>query len=128
MSSIQPSFVIASCHPKQLAEFYGKVNDVEIQKGISSSHFLVPLNNGLNIQIYQPSKSRKMPGKGRSVALCFQKQPSPNPLQIVCEWSLQLKEIGANAIGVPTNESFGAEAWVADPERNQFLIFVPLLN
>tara|TARA_Y100001968_G_C19429344_1_gene756115 strand:- start:869 stop:1255 length:387 start_codon:yes stop_codon:yes gene_type:complete len=125
MSSIETSFVIASKQPKELAEFYAKVHETDISKGISSDHYLVPVSDGLNIHFYLSSDHFNMPKKVRSACLCFERRSSSDPLSIVKEWSIEIQKIGGFIIEAPKNESFGAEAWLSDPEGNDFLIFVP---
>ena len=125
MPLIETSFVIASRRPDDLAEFYAKVHKTEFSKGINSDHYLVPISNGLNIQIYRTSNSQDFPKNGRSACLCFQKRASAEPLLIVQEWSIEIQRFGGTIQEEPREKSFGVEAWHADPEGNEFLIFVP---
>ena len=125
MSFVETSFVIASSHPRELAKFYANVHQVEFHKGFSSSHYELKLSNGLKMMIYSPSQIKSFPLRGRATAICFQKGPSSNPLQILEEWILSLTKAGGNIVEKPNNEEFGAEAWISDPEGNDFLIFVP---
>tara|TARA_Y100001968_G_scaffold333383_1_gene395887 strand:+ start:18703 stop:19089 length:387 start_codon:yes stop_codon:yes gene_type:complete len=127
MSEINSSFVIASKRPKELAEFYAKVHKVETLPGISSNHYLVPIANGLNIQIYKPSDSTNFQQKARAACLCFQKGSCSKPLSLIKKWCLELEDLGGRIVEAPKKDFFGAEAWIADPEDNDFLIFVPVL-
>mgnify|MGYP001244914971 CR=1 FL=1 len=128
MSFIETSFVIASRSPKELAEFYAKVHKNEICKGISSFHYVVPLSNGLKIHIYNSSNVSDQFNKRRSACLCFQKRTSSDPISLVKQWSMDIEKIGGNILEDPRQEDFGAEAWISDPEGNDFLIFVPNPN
>tara|TARA_Y100001968_G_scaffold46041_3_gene36170 strand:+ start:1341 stop:1727 length:387 start_codon:yes stop_codon:yes gene_type:complete len=128
MSSIEISFVIASSYPKELAEFYAHFNEVEIHKGIDSDHYLLSLRNVLTIQIYRPSAKQSCPKGGRTIALCFQSNPSTDPIAKIKRWSSEITQIGGSIVSTPNKKSFGAELWLSDPDGNNFLIFAPSIS
>tara|TARA_Y100001968_G_C18876568_1_gene489703 strand:- start:107 stop:508 length:402 start_codon:yes stop_codon:yes gene_type:complete len=126
MPFIGTSFVIASMRPKALAGFYGSINEVKVLEGYAPNYFVVPLQNGLRIQIYRPSLDQYDSSGGKTTAICFQKNPSSNPSVILKECSSDLIKLGATSTSNPRIESFGVEQWFSDPDGNEFLIFVPL--
>ncbi|WP_320664305.1 VOC family protein [Prochlorococcus sp. MIT 1223] len=129
MTKLEASVVIAAREPKALADFYAKVNKVDIVDGIEPDHYLVSINDGsLYIQFYRPSRTRDFPEKGRSTSICFQSKAVSQPLIYIANWSSDLEKLGATLVEPPINKSFGAEAWMTDPEGNKFLILVPLLS
>ena len=125
MSSIEISFVIASNRPRDLAEFYANFNEVERLQGMNSDHYVVKLKNGLKMQFYKPSENQIIKRRGGFSSVCFQKEPSSDPLTILEEWMSNLKRFGASIYSKPKNSFFGAEVWMADPDGNNFLILVP---
>ena len=125
MSSLQISLVIAANKPKKLSEFYAFATNGDLQAGIKSDHFSIVNSNGFHIQVYRPSKKESWINRGRAAALCLQQVPSSNPLHAISEWVAILLSRGAVVIDPPKLESFGAEAWLSDPDGNYFLIFVP---
>tara|TARA_Y100001968_G_C19261479_1_gene669498 strand:- start:270 stop:656 length:387 start_codon:yes stop_codon:yes gene_type:complete len=128
MSLIQTNFIIASKYPKELANFYSKVNQNEVLKGFNDFHYLLPMGRGFYIQFYRPSKIENWPIQGRSVAICFQEKPSPAPMKKIEDWRANLIKLGAKTFSDPKIEFFGVEAWMNDPEGNAFLIVVPCFN
>ena len=81
------------------------------------------------IQIYKPSSKIPSPLVApSSFSICFQKEPNVDPLFKLKEWCKEIVLIGAEVFKEPMLESFGAEAWMRDPEGNTFLLFVPLLR
>tara|TARA_Y100001968_G_C19406318_1_gene743845 strand:- start:998 stop:1381 length:384 start_codon:yes stop_codon:yes gene_type:complete len=125
MSSNQCIVVIASKRPREIANFYGQINEVEILEGVDSDHYLVPLQNGLRIDVYLPSSDFSWSKGNRLTALCFQKNSSSTPMSVLEDWSAELIALGGKISSVPTMQSFGAEAWISDPDGNDFLILVP---
>ena len=119
------SFVLASEAPKKLAEFYAFAMNAEVHPGLSDLHWLIVHPDGTRMQIYYPSQSRPLPKRGRALALCITGPSSIDPIASLEEWSLKLISRGAIVVEEPRLESFGAEAWLSDPEGNDFLILVP---
>ncbi len=127
MSNIKPSFLIASDQPRELSFFYSKVIEGQFSQGYSSTHFSVLKNDLVVIQIFKPSlNSNFIQETNSSVALCFERDCSSSPLDELNAWCSQIISFGAVLKEGPSDKSFGAEAWFADPENNSFLIFVPL--
>ena len=125
MSSIQLSLALASRDPQKLSEFYAFATNGDLQSGMNSNHFLIAHSNGFLIQIFCPAKKSSWSNRGRTAALCLQQAPSLNPLLTIGEWVDTLMSRGAVVVDHPKLESFGAEAWLTDPDGNYFLIFVP---
>ena len=125
---IQPelSFVIPAKSPIRLAGFYSFVIGEEIQPGFNQDHLLICHPNGSTIQIYRPSGELSFPLTQNSMGLCFQGEPSTTPLNALEEWVGELLSKGAKIISSTSLQSFGAEAWLSDPEGNCFLLLVPL--
>ena len=126
MFSIQLSLVIASEQPERLSEFYVFATNGDLQPGKNQDHFLIVHQNGMNIQIYKPSKKRLFSKPSRRSALCLQQPPSASPLIAIREFSQKLVALGAVINEPPRLEPFGAESWIIDPEGNHLLIFVPI--
>ncbi len=124
MSSIQVGLAIASKKPRKLSEFYVFATEGDLLSGHNQDHFLVVNCNGMSIQIYKPSENFFY-SRGRAASLCLQKDPTSYPLAALNQWVESLLANGANLVSQPTIESFGAEAWMSDPEGNYFLILVP---
>ena len=122
--SIEASCVIASHSPRELAGFYANLNDVEIFQGINNDHCFILIRDSFKIQFYQPSKNLQWANQGNSCALCFRKQSNDELLKVLNDWTAHLSELGGKVVAKARVESFGAEAWVADPEDNQFLLLV----
>ena len=128
MSLTEISFVIASNHPRELAQFYSLAIQKDVVNGFDSSHCLINIRKGLSIQFYKPSLNRPWPDRGKATSICFHKEADINPCLKIKEWCSNLVELGGEVIDSPKIEAFGAEAWIADPEGNEFLIFVPGLS
>ncbi len=126
MSLLKVSWVIASEHPEKLAMFYSFVIDGEINPRLSNASYCLVQRGNIQIQIYLPSKNRQLLPKGGSTAVCFQKPPSANPLLTLSRWGALLLDQGASFVEAPLAQSFGAEAWLSDPDGNLFIAFVPL--
>ncbi len=125
MARIAAKLVLASLRPSVLAQFYAYAMDSEIKPGLNNSHFLVVNTEGFEIQIYKPSQYRSWPKRGRALSLSLQALPSNQPVLTLNDWVRNLKSKGAKLITEVRLEFFGAEAWVADPEGNAFLLVVP---
>ena len=126
MFSIQPSLVIASEQPQRLSEFYAFATNGDLQPGKNKDHFLIVHRNGMNIQVFKPSKERSFSNNSRRSAICLEQPPSSSPLIALNEWLEKLSSMGAVINESPRLEWFGAESWITDPEGNHLLIFVPI--
>ena len=122
------NFVIASKNPKELSEFYAKINSEKANKGFINAHYFISLGNRSKIHIYRPNKNHEWQRKGNSTALCFQREPCEDPLKIIKSWISEISKLGGSSIGIPKSEYFGSEQWMLDPEGNKFLILVPYLS
>ncbi len=127
MIPLGTGLLIASDQPQELAKFYGLILGAEIVKGFNENHFSVICNNLCKLQIYRPVKDKFLLNRPQSaVAIYFEKEASSNPLIDLEEWCKNIIPYGGTVINGPSNESFGAEAWISDPEGNNFLIVIPL--
>ena len=122
------NFVIASKNPKELSEFYAKINSDKVNKGFNSTHYFISLSNRSQIHFYRPNENHEWERKGNSTSLCFQREPCEEPLEIIKRWTSEILEIGGSAMGIPKSANFGSEQWMFDPEGNKFLIWVPYLK
>ncbi len=125
MSQIHVGYVLASKCPSSLAEFYSFAIGEEILSGVNDEHFCVFHPAGLKLQIYRPSRKHTFPIRGKASALCIWRETCDNPLEVLVEWASSLVSKGGNIVEEPRMESFGAEAWMEDPEGNYFLICIP---
>ncbi len=122
------NFVIASENPKELSDFYAKINSDKVNKGFNSTHYFISLSNRSKIHFYHPNENHEWERKGNSTSLCFQREPSKDPSKIMKRWISELLKIGGSVNGVSKLAKFGSEQWMLDPEGNQFLILVPYLS
>ena len=129
MSLIEACFVIASKEPKKLAKFYAQVNDVKTYIEIEFDYYEVILQNGLKLKIYKPSIKQSFSiADRRFSSICFLKSPSTDPLSELKQWSSKITKYGAKIESDLKLKTFGAEAWVSDLDRNNFLILVPSIS
>ena len=122
------NFLIASENPKELSDFYSKINSIKANKGFNSTHYFISLSNQSKIHFYRPNQNHQWQRKGNSTSLCFQGDPSEDPAKIIDKWSSEILKIGGKIKGIAKLANFGSEQWMLDPEGNQFLIFVPFLS
>ena len=122
------NFVIASENPKELADFYSKINSDKVNKGFNSTHYFISLSDRSKIHFYRPNKSHQWQRKGNATSLCFQGEPSKDPAEIIKSWTSEILKIGGSILGKSKLAKFGSEQWMIDPEGNQFLILVPYLS
>ena len=127
MNLMNINFVIASENPKELSDFYAKINADKVDRGFNSSHYFISLSNRSKIHFYRPNKNYQWERKSNSTSLCFQYAPSKEPSKIIENWKSELFKLGGSAVGITKLADFGAEQWMLDPEGNQFLILVPCL-
>ena len=121
------NFVIAPENPRELSEFYSRINSDKANKGLNSNQYFISLSDRSKKHFYIPNENNELQRKGNSVSLCFQCEPSEDPLKIIEKWKSEILKIGDSPMGNPKLENFGSEQWMFDPEGNQFLILVPYL-
>jgi predicted enzyme related to lactoylglutathione lyase len=119
------SIVLAADEPSALARFYGELLEVEPQSGLSASHWRLPWPAGGWLEVYGPSRSRPQPRQQGRLALCLQRQAEGSAaVAVLNAWIARALEQGASLQDPPRQESFGAEAWLLDPEGNRLLLLV----
>ena len=119
------SIVLAADDPAALARFYGELLEVEPQPGWSASHWRLPWPAGGWLEVYGPSRSRPQPRQQGRLALCLQRQAEGSAaVAVLNAWISRALEQGASLQDPPRQESFGAEAWLLDPEGNRLLLLV----
>ena len=128
MTLMNINFVIASENPKELSDFYSKINFDKVNKGFNSAHYFISLSNRSQIHFYRPDENFEWQRKGNATSLCFQGEPSEDPAKIIESWTFEILKIGGSVNGPSKFAKFGSEQWMLDPEGNQFLILVPYLS
>ena len=119
------SIVLAADDPAALARFYGGLLEVEPQPGLSPSHWRLPWPAGGWLEVYGPSRSRPQPRQQGRLALCLQRQADgTGTVALLNAWITTALLLGASALDPARQESFGAEAWLLDPEGNRLLLLV----
>ncbi|MCP9885157.1 VOC family protein [Synechococcus sp. ATX 2A4] len=122
---IESAIVLAADDPQQLAGFYGLLVGRAPEPGLSARHWRLPLPSGGRLEIYAPSSRRPRPRQHGRLGVCATRPAGPEPaLQVLHDWRLQLLVQGAVELEPARLEPFGAEAWMADPEGNPFLLLV----
>jgi hypothetical protein len=123
--NVNGSIVLAADQPAELARFYGALLAVEPQPGLSSSHWRVPWPAGGFLELYAPSSSRPQPRQQGRLALCLQRQADgTGAVALLNGWITAALNLGASLREPSRQESFGAEAWLLDPEGNRLLLLV----
>jgi hypothetical protein len=119
------SIVLAADDPAALARFYGALLEVEPQQGLSPSHWRLPWPAGGWLEVYGPSSSRPQPRQPGRLALCLQREAAgAGSIAMLNAWISRALYLGASLQDPPRKESFGAEAWLLDPEGNRLLLLV----
>jgi len=119
------SIVLAADDPLALARFYGALLEVVPQPGLSPSHWRLPWPAGGWLEVYGPSRSRPQPRQLGRLGLCLQRQADrTGTLALLHAWIATALHLGATTADPPRQESFGAEAWLLDPEGNRLLLLV----
>jgi hypothetical protein len=119
------SIVLAADDPAALARFYGGLLEVEPQPGLSPSHWRLPWQAGGWLEVYGPSRSRPQPRQQGRLALCLQREADgTGTVALLNAWISRALLLGASALDTARQESFGAEAWLLDPEGNRLLLLV----
>ena len=123
--NVNGSIVLAADQPAELPRFYGALLAVEPQPGLSGSHWRVPWPAGGFLELYAPSSSRPQPRQPGRLALCLQRQAvGPGAVALLNGWITAALDLGASLHEPSRQESFGAEAWLLDPEGNRLLLMV----
>ena len=128
MTLMNINFVIASENPKELSIFYAQINSGKANKGFNSTHYFISLSNRSKIHFFKPSKNYEWKRKGNTTSLCFQGEPSDDPVKFIENWTSEILKFGGSVKGIQKLAMFGSEQWMLDPEGNQFLIVAPYLS
>jgi len=119
------SLVLAADDPAGLARFYGALLAVEPQPGLSASHWRLAWPAGGWLELYAPSSQRPQRRQPGRLALCLQRHAGDAAAVAVLEgWIHDCVGLGACLQEPPRQETFGAEAWLLDPEGNRLLLLV----
>lgn len=119
------SIVLAADDPEALARFYGALLEVEPQAGLSPSHWRLPWPSGGWLEIYAPSRSRPQPAQQGRLAVCLQRRANGTAaVALLNAWIGRALDLGASVEDPSRLESFGAEAWLLDPEGNRLLLLM----
>ena len=119
------SIVLAADGPALLAQFYGALLEVEPVRGLSTTHWRLPWPAGGWLEVYGPSRSRPQPRQQGRLALCLQRPAEgTGAVAVLNDWITAALALGASLQELPRQESFGAEAWLLDPEGNRLLLLV----
>ena len=119
------ALVLAADDAGTLARFYGALLGEPPRQGLSASHWRVAWPAGGWLEIYVPSRHRPRPRRQGRLALCLSRSlAGEDPLVHLAGWVDVARNQGAALLEPPRQESFGAEAWLADPEGNPFLLLV----
>lgn len=122
---VSGSLVLAADDPAALAAFYGALLQVTAAPGLGPSHWRLPWPAGGLLEIYAPSRSRPQPRQPGRLALCLQRSAEGSDgLAPLIAWVDEARRLGARPLDPPRRESFGAEAWLLDPEGNRLLLLV----
>ncbi|WP_235300117.1 VOC family protein [Synechococcus sp. GFB01] len=124
-TGLSGSIVLAAEDPAALAAFYGALLEVKPEPGLRGSHWRVPWRAGGWLEIYAPSRSRPQHRQQGRLALCLQRPADGRgAVAVLNDWITASLELGASLLEPPRPESFGAEAWLVDPEGNRLLLLV----
>ena len=128
MTLMNINFVIAAENPKELSEFYAKINSDKVHKGFNSAHYFISLSDRSQIDFYRPNENYEWKREGNSTSLCFQGEPSEDPSKSIKGWISDIQKNGGSVMGNSKLAKFGSEQWMLDPEGNQFLILLPYFS
>lgn len=119
------SLVLAADDPAALARFYAELIGLAAQPGLSASHWRLPWPPGGWLELYAPSRHRPQPRRQGRLALCLQRRAETgDALAVLQAWMASAQALGAAVLEAPRRESFGAEAWLLDPESNRLVLLV----
>jgi predicted enzyme related to lactoylglutathione lyase len=109
----RPFWVLASNNPGELAQFYAAlVSKQAINRG---STWVLTLTEAGELVFYRPSQTRPQPAQPGRLALCLE----IGQLEMAIDRAIAL---GGQRLEAIRQESFGREAWMADPEGNRLLL------
>ncbi|MEX0588129.1 MAG: VOC family protein [Cyanobium sp.] len=119
------SIVLAADAPAQLAGFYANLLNTEPQQGMGPKHWRLAWPGGGFLEIYAPSRSRPQPRQQGRLAICLQRHANGGDAAAMLKQLIEAATgLGATQLDPPRLESFGAEAWLLDPEGNRLLLLV----
>ena len=128
MNAIKISWVLAAKDSAKLASFYCELFQAKLNPGVADHHCIVQFSDGTQLEIYQPSRRRPFPDRGKALAPCLRLSPSQEPLPQL-QWLLSnALQCGGSLLEEARLEPFGAEAWIHDPEGNALLLLAPLAS
>ena len=126
MNAIQISWVLAAEDSARLATFYSELFQATLKPGVAEHHCSVQFSAATPLEIYQPSRRRPFPDRGKALAPCLRLSPSQEHLPQL-HWLLSnALQRGGSLLEEARLEPFGAEAWIHDPEGNPLLLLAPL--
>ena len=128
MNAIQISWVLAAEDSARLAKFYSELFQAKLKPGVADHHCIVQFSGGTQLEIYRPSRQRPFPARGRALAPCLSLPPSEEPLPELQRLLSNALQRGGSILEKARLESFGAEAWIRDPEGNPLLLLAPLAS
>lgn len=119
------ALVLAADDAEALARFYASLLGQPPCQGSHPRHWRVAWPAGGWLEIYVPSRRRPRPRRRGRLALCLsRRRAGADALGQLAGWVEDARKHGATLLEPPRLESFGAEAWLADPEANPFLLLV----
>ena len=128
MNAIQISWVLAAEDSARLATFYSELFQATLKPGVAQHHCIVQFSDGTQLEIYQPSRRRPFPARGKALAPCLRLSPSQQPLPELQRLLSNALQRGGSLLEEARLEPFGAEAWIHDPEGNALLLLAPLAS
>ena len=128
MNAIQISWVLAAEDSARLATFYSELFQATLKPGVAQHHCIVQFSDGTQLEIYQPSRRRPFPARGKALAPCLRLSPSKEPLPELQRLLSNALQRGGSLLEEARLEPFGAEAWIHDPEGNALLLLAPLAS
>ena len=128
MNAIQISWVLAAEDSARLAKFYSELFQATLKPGVAQHHCIVQFSDGTQLEIYQPSRRRPFPARGKALAPCLRLSPSQEPLPELQRLLSNALQRGGSLLEEARLEPFGAEAWIHDPEGNALLLLAPLAS
>ena len=128
MNAMQISWVLAAEDSTKLATFYSELFQATLMTGVAQHHCIVQFSDGTRLEIYRPSRQRPFPARGRALAPCLRLTPSRDPLPELQRLLSFVLQRGGSLLEDARVESFGAEAWIHDPEGNPLLLLAPLAS
>ena len=128
MNAIKISWVLAAEDSARLATFYSELFQATLKPGVAQHHCIVQFSDGTQLEIYQPSRRRPFPARGKALAPCLRLSPSQEPLPELRRLLSNALQRGGSLLEEARLEPFGAEAWIHDPEGNALLLLAPLAS